>query len=1110
MSEPLRILILEDNPADAELIQFELQEAGYIFTSKVVMTEEDYILGLREFSPDLILSDYDLPKYNGALALAEAKQLRPDTPFILVTGAVTEDRAIDILTQGAKDYVLKHRLQQRLIPAVRRTLAEAEEHRARKRAEAELREAHRTLEERVKIRTAELEAEVTARKKTEKALRKSEEILKKTFRSNPACIGLSRFHNGLVIEANDEALNVLGYNADEFIGHSINELRVWNDPADRERMLRDLMAVGRSINQEYRFRTKAGKLLLCNHSAELIEIEEEPHILFTFMDITGRRQAKEDLLNTYQRLHALMQAVPVGISFSEDTTCRSITGNPAALEQFEVRPEDNLSASAPTDSAPGRQVRFFHNGRQISDAELPLQRAVAEKKVIPPMELEVRLPSGRSWYAEASGAPIYDAEGNVSGGIAVTIDITARKAAEMQAKRSRNTFSKLIERSPFGTYIVDSQFRIAFMNQASQTGAFCNVRPVIGRDFSEAMHILWPDPVAEEIISHFRHTLDTGEPYYSPRFFNQRNDIEIVESYEWELHGIMLPDGQYGVICYYYDSTKLREVEAALRRTEERLATDLEAMTRLQKIGALFVSDGNMDEILGEIVDAAIAISEADFGNIQLFDPKTSDLHIAAHRGFPDWWIDFWNSVSKGRGTCGTALEQGARVIVEDVEQSPIFIGTPALEIQLKAGVRAVQSTPLLSRSGKILGMFSTHYKTPRLPDDSALNLLDLLAQQAADIIERAKAEEALRQSEFHMARVQEIAHLGSWAWDIEENHLYWSDETYRMFGLKPKEFAPRNEDFLGCVHPEDRPRVELAVQETLAHEPYNLEFRIIRKDGEERYVHSEGQITFDKNDNPVKMEGTVQDITERKQVDEELIRRTQQLEEANKELESFSYSVSHDLKAPLRAIDGYSKMLTKKYGNVLNDDASRMIGVIRSNTEMMSALIDDLLSFSRVHRGSMAASEIDMNKLASEVWNDIHQAVPDREIEFKLSKLPPGFGDRTLIRQALVNLFSNAVKFTTNRKPGTIEISSYTEDGAIVYCVKDNGVGFDMAYYHKLFGVFQRLHSHEEYEGSGIGLAIVQRIINRHGGRVWAESELEKGATFFFTLPGRSNLTNL
>ena len=179
-----------------------------------------------------------------------------------------------------------------------------------------------------------------------------------------------------------------------------------------------------------------------------------------------------------------------------------------------------------------------------------------------------------------------------------------------------------------------------------------------------------------------------------------------------------------------------------------RLVSEVDALAELHRIAMLSVDGTELSSVLGDIVDVAIAISGADFGNIQLLDPQSSDLRIVGQRGLPQWWLDFWDKVAQGQGTCGTVLERGERVIVEDVEKDPIFIGRPALEIQLRAGIRACQSTPLCSRSGKTLGIFSTHYKKPQRPDERALRLLDLLARQAADIIERATMQESVRERE--------------------------------------------------------------------------------------------------------------------------------------------------------------------------------------------------------------------------------------------------------------------------------------------------------------------------------------------------------------------------
>jgi signal transduction histidine kinase len=232
---------------------------------------------------------------------------------------------------------------------------------------------------------------------------------------------------------------------------------------------------------------------------------------------------------------------------------------------------------------------------------------------------------------------------------------------------------------------------------------------------------------------------------------------------------------------------------------------------------------------------------------------------------------------------------------------------------------------------------------------------------------------------------------------------------------------------------------------------------------------------------------------------------RTRKLKEANKELEAFSYSVSHDLRAPLRAIDGFSRILLEDYGEKLDDAGKRVLDVIRNNTQNMGRLIDDLLAFSRLSRKQLEASHVDMHCLASDVFQQLQPAFADQNIQFDLAPLPPTEGDPALIRQVFVNLLSNAAKYSRPRSQSVIEVNGYRENGDCVYYVKDNGVGFDMTYAKKLFGVFQRLHSVEEFEGTGVGLAIVQRIVHRHGGRVWADAKLNEGATFFFSLPRES-----
>lgn len=316
---------------------------------------------------------------------------------------------------------------------------------------------------------------------------------------------------------------------------------------------------------------------------------------------------------------------------------------------------------------------------------------------------------------------------------------------------------------------------------------------------------------------------------------------------------------------FVQDVTARKEAELELVALKDHLAALLDAMMRLHEISTRFIHEDNVQSLLEQALAAAIEISEADMGNIQFLDAASDSLKIVAHQGFEQPFLDFFSQ----DGICGSAMKQGQRILVEDVRQSPIFSGTRAQRILLEAGVRAVQSTPLLARSGRLVGMLSTHYRTSCSLDERKLRLLDLLARQLADLIEHSKAAEVLRESQADLNRAQSVGQIGSWRLDVRRNLLTWSAENHRIFGIPPGT-AMTYETFLSVVHPEDRTYVDHKWQAGLRGKPYDIEHRLLI-DGKVKWVRERAELEFDAAGQLLGGFGTTQDITERKLAEQKL-----------------------------------------------------------------------------------------------------------------------------------------------------------------------------------------------------------------------------------------------
>ena len=383
------------------------------------------------------------------------------------------------------------------------------------------------------------------------------------------------------------------------------------------------------------------------------------------------------------------------------------------------------------------------------------------------------------------------------------------------------------------------------------------------------------------------------------------------------------------------------------------------------------------------------------------------------------------------------------------------------------------------------------------------------------DVTERHKASELLRKSEERYKILLESVTDYTYTVMIQDGKPAATEHSINCLavtGYTAEEYKENNLLWFEMVCEEDKEIVKDQVKLLLSGHKANIppiEHRIIHKDRTIRWIRNTVVPRYDEQGKMISYDGLVSDITERKlaeikinQLNEELHRHVVQLENANRELEAFSYSVSHGLRTPLTSISGYSNMLLKRHSASISGECNQYIAVIKNNAQKMEKLIDDLLSRAYLSWKPIKETEINVNELVNDIIEELKPLTSSRDIQYKIKELPNAIADRTMLHEVFTNYLTNAIKYTAVKEKAIIDIDGWSDLSDNIYYVRDNGIGFEIKDAENIFGIFQRLHQQPEFKGTGVGLSIVQRIIQRHGGRVWAESEPDKGSTFYFSLP--------
>ncbi len=844
-----------------------------------------------------------------------------------------------------------------------------------------------------------------------------------------------------IVYWNEMAEKLFGWTMSEAIGRSTGDLIRSKLPgASRERSIELLLREEHYDGEAICYHKDGREVFVDVHSQVMRDPEGGVmEIVSSFRDINDRKRAEEALRRSEESYRHIVQFAPAAI-FELDFVHMRLRNVNDLMTELTGYSREELLAMDPID--------FFGE-----ESRGRLRQGIAERlagKRSGPAEYKIRVKGGREIWATFDLKPLYE-NGRVTGALVVGHDVTEQRETREKLRESEERFRTILDHSRDGIYMVDlrtNRFLFISPSQIELTGFTLDELNAMTPE--GALDRVHPDD-REKMLGQQMQVMegkDPGEP-------SEHRWMVKSGEYRWFSDRRNAVHDEHGeptaLVGTSRDITQRKREEQALHDSEERLSLALSA-------GHLATWDWNL--VTNEMV----------------------------------WNDEHYRMMGLKVGEIRPSFEAWARWVHADDRSAVLAAFSQCMG---RGGDYAAEYRALWP-DGTVRWISSFGY-FGRDPEGHPTRSYGVLM----DITERKRAEMALRESEQRLRLHFDNSPLAVVEWNSDFVITRWVGEAERMFGYTADETIGRTFYDLNLIYPDDIPAVEVLMTELTdrVSDKAVSSNRNITKDGRVIDCTWYNSVLMDERKNAPTVLSLVMDNTARVEAERELIKNSEELARSNAELQQFAYVASHDLQEPLRMVTMYLSLLRKKYGDELNPEAKKYMSVAMDGAERMRRMVNDLLEYSRVDTKERRFSPVDMNALAVQVRDGLRIAIEEANALVRLDPLPMVLADEAQMRQLLTNLISNAIKFRDDRRP-LIEVSAMGRADEWVFAVKDNGIGIDPRFKEKLFQMFSRLQSRDEYPGTGIGLAISKKIVERHGGRIWVDSDGRSGSTFFFTIP--------